>query len=65
MVLLKSLIKLVQNRGLEMELETAEDLSNFFDKTICFEPNLNCIDCLKKNINFNFLNTIFVVKFNI
>ncbi len=31
----------------------AKDLSNFFDKTICFEPNKNCIDCLKKNINLD------------
>ena len=31
----------------------AKDLSNFFDKTICFEPNSNCIDCLKKNVNLD------------
>ena len=29
----------------------SKDLTNFFDQTICFEPNLDCLDCLKKNIN--------------
>ena len=28
----------------------SRELTNFFDKTICFEPNLNSIKCLKKNI---------------
>ena len=28
----------------------SRDLTNFFDKTICFEPNSNCIKYLKKNI---------------
>ena len=28
----------------------SRDLTNFFDKTICFEPNSDCIKCLKKNI---------------
>ena len=28
----------------------SRELTNFFDKTICFEPNLNCIKFLKKNI---------------
>ena len=28
----------------------SRDLTSFFDKTICFEPNKNCIKCLKKNI---------------
>lgn len=28
----------------------SKDLTKFFAKTICFEPNINCIDCLKKNI---------------
>ena len=30
-----------------------KDLTNYFDKTICFEPNSFCIDYLKKNINLN------------
>jgi FkbM family methyltransferase len=29
----------------------SRDLSEYFDKTICFEPNKNCIQCLEKNIN--------------
>ncbi len=29
----------------------SKDLTNFFDQTICFEPNLDCLDYLKKNIN--------------
>ena len=29
----------------------SKDLSEYFDKTVCFEPNKNCIGCLKKNIN--------------
>ena len=29
----------------------SKDLTSYFDKTICFEPNINCIECLKKNIN--------------
>jgi hypothetical protein len=28
----------------------SRELTNFFDKTICFEPNLKSIKCLKKNI---------------
>lgn len=28
----------------------AKDLSNYFDQLICFEPNPNCVDYLKKNI---------------
>jgi len=28
----------------------AKDLTNFFSKTVCFEPNLDCVECLKKNI---------------
>ena len=28
----------------------SRDLTNFFHKTICFEPNSNCIKYLKKNI---------------
>ena len=28
----------------------SRDLTNYFDKTICFEPNSNCIEYLKKNI---------------
>ena len=28
----------------------SRDLTNFFDKTICFEPNPDCINFLKKNI---------------
>jgi FkbM family methyltransferase len=28
----------------------SRDLTNFFDKTICFEPNSDCIKCLNKNI---------------
>ena len=28
----------------------SRDLTTFFDKTICFEPNSNCIKYLKKNI---------------
>ena len=28
----------------------SRDLTNYFDKTICFEPNINWIECLKKNI---------------
>jgi FkbM family methyltransferase len=26
-------------------------LSEHFDKTVCFEPNTDCIECLEKNIN--------------
>ena len=29
----------------------AKDISSFFDKTYCFEPNPDCIECLEKNIN--------------
>jgi FkbM family methyltransferase len=29
----------------------SKDLSNFFDKLICFEPNPYCVKYLKKNIN--------------
>jgi len=29
----------------------SKDLTEYFDKTVCFEPNKNCIGCLKKNIN--------------
>ena len=28
----------------------SRDLTNFFHKTFCFEPNSNCIKYLKKNI---------------
>ena len=28
----------------------AKELSNFFSKTICFEPNKNCLEYLKKNV---------------
>lgn len=28
----------------------AKDLSSYFDKLVCFEPNPNCINYLKKNI---------------
>jgi len=31
----------------------SRDLSNYFDKLVCFEPNSFCQDCLKKNINLN------------
>ena len=31
----------------------SRDLTSFFDKTICFEPNPNCIECLKKNITID------------
>jgi len=30
----------------------SRDLTSFFNKTICFEPNLSCMKCLKKNIIF-------------
>ena len=29
----------------------SKELSNFFEKLVCFEPNPNCKDYLKKNIN--------------
>ena len=29
----------------------AKDLTSFFQKTYCFEPNNECFECLKKNIN--------------
>ena len=29
----------------------SKDLTSFFSKTYCFEPNFNCLDCLKRNIN--------------
>ena len=29
----------------------SKDLSEYFDNTVCFEPNLKCIECLEKNIN--------------
>ena len=29
----------------------SKDLSEYFDKTVCFEPNTDCIECLEKNIN--------------
>ena len=28
----------------------AKDLSNYFDRLVCFEPNPNCIEYLRKNI---------------
>ncbi|MDA9749070.1 FkbM family methyltransferase, partial [Pelagibacteraceae bacterium] len=31
----------------------SKDLSSYFSKTICFEPNKDCIKYLKKNININ------------
>ena len=31
----------------------SRDLTSFFSMTYCFEPNINCLDCLKKNINTN------------
>ncbi|MDB4860045.1 FkbM family methyltransferase [Alphaproteobacteria bacterium] len=31
----------------------ARELSNFFDHTICFEPNSKCIKYLEKNVNIN------------
>lgn len=36
----------------------AKDLTNFFNKTICFEPNKECLECLNMNINLN-KSTIF------
>ena len=46
----------VQNWELALDIGAniglwSKDLSNFFDKLICFEPNPGCVDCLKKNIN--------------
>ena len=46
----------VKNFGLAIDIGAnlglwAKDLTNYFDKTICFEPNSFCIDYLKKNIN--------------
>lgn len=29
----------------------SKDFTSFFSETYCFEPNSECIDCLKKNIN--------------
>ena len=29
----------------------SKDLTSFFSKTYCFEPNTNCLECLSKNIN--------------
>ncbi len=29
----------------------SKDLTSFFSRTYCFEPNINCLDCLKRNIN--------------
>tara|TARA_B100000963_G_scaffold295350_1_gene266226 strand:- start:396 stop:1064 length:669 start_codon:yes stop_codon:yes gene_type:complete len=29
----------------------SKDLSEYFNKTVCFEPNKNCIECLENNIN--------------
>ena len=29
----------------------SKDFTKFFKKTICFEPNTSCLDCLKKNID--------------
>ena len=29
----------------------SKELTSFFSNTYCFEPNSNCLDCLKKNIN--------------
>ena len=45
----------VNNWGLAIDIGAniglwSRDLTNYFDKTICFEPNSNCIECLKKNI---------------
>tara|TARA_B100001059_G_scaffold167693_2_gene167432 strand:- start:2315 stop:2983 length:669 start_codon:yes stop_codon:yes gene_type:complete len=45
----------VENWGLAIDIGAniglwSKDLSNYFDKLICFEPNPNCIDYLKKNI---------------
>tara|TARA_B100001057_G_C22782770_1_gene924326 strand:- start:116 stop:781 length:666 start_codon:yes stop_codon:yes gene_type:complete len=31
----------------------SKDLSSFFDRLVCFEPNEFCIDYLKKNIDLN------------
>ena len=29
----------------------SKDLSEYFNNTVCFEPNKKCIECLEKNIN--------------
>ena len=29
----------------------SKDLTSFFSKTYCFEPNSNCLECLKRNID--------------
>ena len=29
----------------------SKDLSEYFENTVCFEPNQKCIECLEKNIN--------------
>ncbi len=31
----------------------SKDFTAFFSRTICFEPNTSCLDCLKKNINIS------------
>ena len=46
----------VQNWDLALDIGAniglwAKDLSNFFNKLICFEPNPYCVEYLKKNIN--------------
>ena len=48
----------VENWGLAIDIGAniglwARDLSSYFDKLICFEPNPYCVDCLKKNINLD------------
>ena len=31
----------------------SKELTTFFNKTICIEPNSSCLDCLKKNIDLS------------
>lgn len=31
----------------------SKELTKFFNNTYCFEPNIECLDCLKKNIDFS------------
>ncbi len=51
-------ISFVENWGFAIDIGAniglwSKDLSNYFDKLVCFEPNPNCQDYLKKNINLD------------